>query len=125
MSIARPGLIALILTARSLAAQTTPPDSVRPADVAAKVEEYLKYFTGPARDRMTQWLARGRPYRDLIRDRLARDSLPPGLEYLPLIESGYSNRATSRAGAVGMWQFLPETARRYGLRVDGLVDERR
>jgi membrane-bound lytic murein transglycosylase D len=45
--------------------------------------------------------------------------------YLALIESGFSNSATSRAKAVGMWQFMKGTAKGYGLRVDSWVDERR
>ena len=45
--------------------------------------------------------------------------------YLALIESGFSNTATSRAKAVGMWQFMKGTAKLYGLRVDSWVDERR
>ena len=45
--------------------------------------------------------------------------------YLALIESGFSNTATSRAKAVGMWQFMKATAKFYDLRVDSWVDERR
>jgi membrane-bound lytic murein transglycosylase D len=47
------------------------------------------------------------------------------LFYIALIESGFSNSATSNAGAAGPWQFMPATARRFGLRVDNWVDERR
>jgi membrane-bound lytic murein transglycosylase D len=51
--------------------------------------------------------------------------MPEDLFYFAMIESGFSNRAHSRANAVGMWQFIAETGRRYGLRVDTDVDERR
>ena len=51
--------------------------------------------------------------------------MPAELAYLPLIESGFSTRAVSRAGAAGPWQFIPGTGRRYGLRIDHYVDERR
>src|SRR5215210_1736844 len=61
----------------------------------------------------------------MIRERLQRQSLPGDLMYLALIESGFSNTATSRAKAVGMWQFMKGTAKLYGLRVDSWVDERR
>jgi len=94
-------------------------------DSASRAASYLHYFTGSGRDRMNRWLSRGSQFRDLIQGRLAEQGLPADLEYLPLIESGYSNDAVSKAGAVGMWQFIPETARRYGLRVDRYVDERR
>ena len=61
----------------------------------------------------------------MIRERLQRESLPGDLVYLALIESGFSNTATSRAKAVGMWQFMKATGKGYGLRVDSWVDERR
>ena len=89
------------------------------------VTRYIDFFTGPARDRMSQWLNRGTRYRELIDEHLEREGLPREFAYLPMIESGFSNTAVSRAGAVGMWQFMPATARDYGLRVDRWVDERR
>lgn len=90
-----------------------------------EVSRYLTYFQGPARDRMAQWLARGTQYRGAIERRLATEGLPSEFAFLPVIESGFSNTATSRAGAAGMWQLIPETARGLGLRVDRWVDERR
>ncbi len=90
-----------------------------------RVASYLRYFQGPGRATMTRWLSRGSAYLPMIRDRLAKAELPTDLGYLALIESGFRNTAVSRKGAVGMWQFMPETARAYGLRVDGRVDERR
>jgi len=56
---------------------------------------------------------------------LEKEGVPTELVYLPLIESGYRTRAVSPAGAVGPWQFIPGTGRRYGLRIDRYVDERR
>lgn len=50
--------------------------------------------------------------------------VPQDFKYLPLAESGLNNKAVSSAGAVGIWQFIPETARRFGLRVDEYIDER-
>jgi membrane-bound lytic murein transglycosylase D len=64
-------------------------------------------------------------YEEMIRARLQEQGLPGDLVYLALIESGFSNSATSRAKAVGMWQFMKGTAKGYGLRVDSWVDERR
>jgi membrane-bound lytic murein transglycosylase D len=52
-------------------------------------------------------------------------NLPEELFYLALIESGYNPQATSRAKAGGIWQFLAKTAKRFGLKVDKWVDERR
>ncbi|MCC6764259.1 MAG: lytic transglycosylase domain-containing protein [Deltaproteobacteria bacterium] len=70
-------------------------------------------------------LTRGAKYLPSMRDILVREGLPAELAYLPLIESGYRPQAVSPAGAAGPWQFIPATGRRYGLRIDSLVDERR
>ena len=56
---------------------------------------------------------------------LEQEGVPQELVYLPLIESGFRLQAVSRAGAVGPWQLIRATARRYGLRIDRYVDERR
>jgi len=90
-----------------------------------RVQYYLNFFKGPGRERMAIWLRRLPRYEDMIRDRLQEQGLPGDLVYLALIESGFSNRAVSRARAVGMWQFMPATGRGYGLRIDGWIDERR
>jgi membrane-bound lytic murein transglycosylase D len=90
-----------------------------------RVQYYLDFFQSRGRERMSIWLTRMPRYEAMIRERLQRDSLPGDLVYLALIESGFSNTATSRAKAVGMWQFMKATARMYGLRVDSWVDERR
>ena len=63
-------------------------------------------------------------YEKAIRSAFARHGLPEDLTALAIVESAMNTRALSRAGARGMWQFMPETARRYGLRCDYSVDER-
>ncbi|HEY7504037.1 MAG TPA: LysM peptidoglycan-binding domain-containing protein [Gemmatimonadales bacterium] len=90
-----------------------------------RVQWYLSFFQGKGRERMGTWLNRMQRYEPMIRERLAREGLPGDLVYLALIESGFSNTATSRAKAVGMWQFMKGTAKLYDLRVDSWVDERR
>ncbi|MGH8940402.1 MAG: transglycosylase SLT domain-containing protein, partial [Actinomycetes bacterium] len=90
-----------------------------------RVRYYLNFFQGVGRERMGIWLNRMPRYEGMIRERLQREKLPGDLVYLALIESGFSNTATSRAKAVGMWQFMKGTAKLYGLRVDSWVDERR
>ena len=55
---------------------------------------------------------------------LAKHGLPYELKFVPVIESALKPKACSRAGAVGLWQFMPSTAKRYGLEVNSLVDER-
>lgn len=90
-----------------------------------RVKYYVDYFLGPARERFTIWLARLPRYEGMIRTQFRARGVPEDLVYLGIIESGYSNTAVSRANAVGMWQFIAPTARRYGLVVDAWMDERR
>lgn len=90
-----------------------------------RVQYYLDFFQGPARDRMAIWLERMPRYESMIRSRMREAGLPEDMVYLALIESGFSNSAVSRSRAVGMWQFMKGTAKLYHLRVDRLVDERR
>jgi len=90
-----------------------------------RVQYYLDFFQTKGRERMGIWLARMPRYEGMIRAHLQQAGLPGDFVYLALIESGFSNAATSRAKAVGMWQLMKGTARGYGLRVDSWVDERR
>ena len=126
----KPRLIVLLLAAAGSAPSVSAQDSTAQSAFAGfenlpEVGRYLAYFTGPARTRMAGWLARGSQYRPGIESKLTRAGLPSEFAYLPIIESGFSNSAVSPAGAVGMWQFMPETARGLGLRVDPWIDERR
>jgi len=91
----------------------------------SRVLYYMNFFQIDSRDRFTIWLGRLRRYEGMIRARFRSYGVPEDLVYLGLIESGYSNTAVSRAKAVGMWQFMTYTGRRYGLQVDQWVDERR
>src|SRR5437870_2672500 len=84
----------------------------------------LAVFSGDLKPDIQQSLIRSSQYRNRIEQVLDEFKLPKALEYLPVIESAYFQTLTSRAGARGMWQFMPETARDYGLRVDWWVDER-
>lgn len=90
-----------------------------------RVQYYLDFYRTTGRERFAIWLSRMPRYEAMIRRRLLAEGLPGDLVYLALIESGFSNTATSRARAVGMWQFMKGTARLYGLQVDRWVDERR
>ncbi|HEY8353945.1 MAG TPA: transglycosylase SLT domain-containing protein [Methylophilaceae bacterium] len=70
-------------------------------------------------------MQRAAPYIHEIISELKRRGMPTDLALLPVIESSYDPRAISPAAAAGIWQFIPETGRRYGLRQDWLRDERR
>lgn len=95
-----------------------------PIVVNRKVERWLSYYQTVGRKHMVVWLARSERYIPMMQAILKEKGLPSDLVYLALIESGFSTRARSHASAVGPWQFIQGTARRYGLRVDWWIDER-
>ncbi|HEX6909347.1 MAG TPA: transglycosylase SLT domain-containing protein [Longimicrobium sp.] len=91
----------------------------------APVERFIGIFTGRQQDRMALYLKRSGRYEGMIRAKLRERGMPEDLLYLSMIESGFNPTAKSHASAVGLWQFIEGTGTRYGLRVDGYVDERR
>jgi membrane-bound lytic murein transglycosylase D len=90
-----------------------------------RVQFWIDFLEGRNRDRTHLWLEREGRYGEFIRASLRERGMPEDLFYLAMIESGLSNRAVSHAAAVGLWQFIAETGRRYGLEVSAYVDERR
>jgi peptidoglycan lytic transglycosylase D len=95
-----------------------------PVIVNNQVQFFLERFTRDQRDIVNRWLSRSGRYMGMIREVLKSRGLPEDLAFTAMIESGFNPVAVSRAGAVGLWQFMAATARRYGLRVDSWVDER-
>ncbi|SDB16770.1 membrane-bound lytic murein transglycosylase D [Desulfonatronum thiosulfatophilum] len=89
------------------------------------VERYFRYFTHEGRDRFEMWLRRSEQFLPEVRDIFASYGLPHDLIYLPFLESGYNPMAYSRAGAGGMWQFMPATGQMYGMTFDWWIDQRR
>jgi len=73
---------------------------------------------------MKNYLARVEPYLPMVKAVAREHALPEDIAYLVMLESGADPEARSPANALGMWQFMPATARSYGLRVDSWVDER-
>ena len=96
-----------------------------PITVNKQVEYYLDFFTGRHRKNFEQWLSRSSRYLPMIQEHLREAGLPEDLAYLAMIESGYNERAYSRARAVGVWQFIKPTGRHYGLVINSYIDERR
>ena len=85
------------------------------------VQDYIQVH-GSYLNKMKGW---GQPYFNLIESILIQYGLPKELKYIAVIESNLNTGATSRVGAGGPWQFMPYTARDYGLIVNGYYDERR
>jgi membrane-bound lytic murein transglycosylase D len=96
-----------------------------PIVVNARVEEFLLYFQTVIREKFSNWLAQSSKYIPLMRSVLQENGLPEDLVYLSLIESGFNPYAYSRSKAMGLWQFIAPTGKRYGLKVNAWVDERR
>jgi len=95
-----------------------------PVEANSWVEAELRYLVDQRPGVISRWLERGDFYEPFIKTELANNGLPTDLYHLAMIESGFVPTARSRAGAVGLWQFMPATGRMEGLRVDDLVDER-
>jgi len=96
-----------------------------PITVNSRVEYWIDYFTGRGRKHFEKYLERSELFVPYIRPILKQNGLPEDLVYLAMIESGFNNHARSWAKAVGPWQFIPGTGKRYGLSINWWVDERR
>ncbi len=96
-----------------------------PVEINPLVEKWIDYFQGRGRPHMERYLARSTRYMKLMKTILAKNGLPEDLVYIAMIESGFSSKATSHAAAVGYWQFIRGTGKRYGLEISPMVDDRR
>ena len=96
-----------------------------PVEINRKVMYFIYYFQTKIKGSFSEWLSRSSRYVPLMKDIFRENSLPEDLVYLALIESGFNPKAYSSAHACGPWQFIRETGRRYGMRVDWWIDERR
>ena len=89
------------------------------------VENHLEYFKTRGRDVFQKWLDRSARYIPVMKDIFREKNLPEDLVYVAMIESGFNPYAVSWARAVGPWQFMPQTGKLYGLKIDWWVDERK
>jgi membrane-bound lytic murein transglycosylase D len=90
-----------------------------------QVDQFIQYFKTKGRRQFTIWLKRYAVYGDLLKAILREHGLPEELVFLAMIESGLNPKAYSRASAVGMWQFVYATGKKYGLQRNWYIDERR
>lgn len=95
-----------------------------PSLLHERVRQFIQYFQTQGEEFFSASLARSRAYEPMMKGILRRKNLPEELFYLALIESGYKPKARSKAKATGIWQLMPQTARRFGLRVNRWIDER-
>lgn len=111
----------------------SPPDKLElagekvPLGLPFVAEQLDREFIISVHDRaqVVMWLKRARRYFPYISEELKKAGLPDDLKYLAVAESSLLHRVRSHAGAVGLWQFIPETGKRYRLRQNRYLDERR
>jgi soluble lytic murein transglycosylase-like protein len=90
-----------------------------------RIEQWVNRLTTTLKGDLKQSLDRMDKYEAMINAKLDARQMPRELAYLALIESNFNPTARSRVSAVGMWQFMSATARQFGLKVRGGVDERK
>lgn len=88
------------------------------------VQQYIGYYQGRGRSTMEIGLARSGQFMRMVRRIFKEEGIPENIAWLGQIESAWKPTARSWAAAAGLWQFIPGTGSRYGLRINGYVDER-
>jgi membrane-bound lytic murein transglycosylase D len=94
-----------------------------PVEANSWVEAEVTYLS-QRRDVVARWMERGDAYEAFVKQVFREHGIPTDLYHLALIESGFIPSARSRAGAVGVWQFMPATSGDVGLKIDTVLDER-
>jgi membrane-bound lytic murein transglycosylase D len=90
----------------------------------ALIQSFINYYLGRGRETMEQGLRRSGRFLEMAQKIFKEEGVPQDVAWLGQVESAWSPVARSWAAAVGLWQFIPETGARYGLRQDYYVDER-
>ncbi len=96
-----------------------------PLALNEKVEYFINYFQTKGRTTFSRWLTRSTRYIPMMKEILRKEGLPDELVYVAMIESGFQLNARSVASAVGPWQFMSATGKRYSLRINQWIDERK
>ena len=91
----------------------------------SEVHEIITSYIKTYRRGSESLLGLGETYFPIYESQLQRQGLPIELKYLSVVESNLRPKVVSHAGAVGLWQFMKETGRIYGLTINSVVDERR
>ena len=108
---------------RRFGAPPPPPNYLR--IFVDEVQRYIEFYRGSQREFFERSYRRMHKYSPTIEEVFAARNIPVELGFMALVESGFNPRARSHAGARGLWQFIPSTGKRYGLRrVDDFYDVR-
>ena len=91
----------------------------------AIVGRFIDMYLTKRRSLVSDMVALHNYYGNIFIEELIKEHMPLELQYLPVIESALNPNAVSKAGATGLWQFMPATAKGLGMEVNSLVDQRR
>lgn len=91
----------------------------------ASVKKWINYFLNKGKDFFLRYTQRSGRYGPIMGKILEDHGLPRDFIFLAMVESGFNNKAKSWARAVGPWQFMPFTGKKYGLKINSFIDERR
>lgn len=89
------------------------------------VQKFIDRYSGRLRRSVSYMLGASNFYMPIFEQALEVYGIPMELKYLPVIESALNPNAVSRVGATGLWQFMAATGKRYGLKLNSMIDERR
>jgi membrane-bound lytic murein transglycosylase D len=104
----------------------TSPDERYLTELIDETQQYISFFRGRYRPFFERAFLRKHKYWPTIQDVFTAKKIPPDLAYVALVESGFNPRALSHANAIGLWQFIPDTGKRYGLQsLDEFYDVRK
>ena len=93
-------------------------------DIDDEIVRWVRFYAYTKKAYTRKLFERYRQWEPRIKNYFASAGVPEELAELCLIESGCTYKALSKAGALGMWQIMPDTGRAYGMRIDNYVDER-
>lgn len=96
-----------------------------PFEVNDEVKKYIELYAIRRKELVKRVLGMSEMYFPLFEEALDKEGLPLELKYLSVVESALNPVAVSRAGATGIWQFMYQTAKMYGMKITSFVDERR
>lgn len=89
------------------------------------VQKFIDRYSGRLRRSVSYMLGASNFYMPIFEQALEVYGLPLELKFLPVIESALNPNAVSPVGAGGLWQFMNATGKRYGLKINSMIDERR
>lgn len=99
--------------------------TVVPMTYNSEVRAHIRFYLRVMSRRLSLTLLQKEQYFPIFVEALDRYGVPEELKYLTIVESALNPKATSRVGAAGLWQFMYNTGKLYGLEVNSVVDERR